>query len=608
MLRTGYTVAEACTAVGKVRKTYEYYRKSDSEFRAAADAALAAVTAKRAGERREVPDFPEFSREYLGNELFWHHRQWFDLLEGREPRELHPRQQFEPNDPDMLLINTPPEGSKTTTFTVGYTVWRIVQDPNVRVVIVSKTQEMARKMLLAIKERLAESDQFAQLQEDFGPAGGFGGEGAAAWTADKIYVNGRSSDQKDPTVWALGIKGHIYGARADLVIMDDCVDHTNHQDYVKQIDWIQNQVQSRVADVGGKMVLIGTRLESQDLYSEIRKAEYYNEGKSPWTYLTQPAVLEYADDPKDWVTFWPKTNRAPVTIAARKLVQADEDGRWPMWDGPALARKRAKMTPRNWSMVYMQDQVSDDSVFKVAAVTGCIDRARYPGRLFAGQPQHRAHGMEGLTVLAGLDPAAAGFTAMQVWGLDRRTGVRWVLDIVNKRAMPPHEMRAEMFRLTERYGIQEWRVERNAYQMSIVQDREIRQRLAALGCLISPHHTDAKKWDSDFGVASMATLFEGWGTGDNLIRLPSQSQSEHVRAFVEQLCAWFPETKGLTDTVMAAWFVEIRCRELMATMGQDFHLGDNEFLSSRDRESQVVLDFDFMLQGGAAGAWNGRWN
>src|SRR5205085_8953371 len=88
---------------------------------------------------------------------------------------------------------------------------------------------------------------------------------------------------------------------------------------------------------------------------------------------------------------------------------------------------------------------------------------------------------------------------------------------------PPHRMREEIKRLTERYGIQEWRIEKNAYQASITQDAEIRSYLNARGCLLTPHHTNSNKWDSDFGVASMATLFTGWQEGRNLIRLPSQT-------------------------------------------------------------------------------------
>lgn len=603
-VRQGWTIEEGCRQAGKARSTYDYYRKNDPDFRELIDRALQDKIDRVKGNRAELPDFPEFCERYLNTRLFDHHLQWYDLLEGREPRALHPNQRFIKGDQDQILVNTPPEHAKSTTLTINYVVYRICQDPNVRILIISKTQDMAKKFLVAIKDRLAQSEAYVDLQQAFGPPGGFA-EGAAKWANDAIYVAGRDSGEKDPTVQAQGIGGQIYGSRCDLAIMDDCIDHTNHQQFESQIDWIQNQVGSRVADAGGRMLLIGTRMNTVDLYSEILKPTYYAEGESPWTYLTQPAVLEYADDPKDWVTLWPKTNRPPVTVAARKLVQQDEAGLWPMWNGEALARKRRKMSPRNWSMVYQQEQVADDAIFKMEAVQGCVDRARYPGRLMPGQPQHRRHGMEGLTVIAGVDPAAAGCTAIQVWGLDRQTHQRWVLEVVNKRGMPPHELRSEMKRITERYGVAEWRVEKNAYQASIVQDREIREYMNARGVLISGHHTDGKKWDPDFGVASMATLFEGWQDGRNLIRLPSQTQSEGMRAFIEQLCGWFPETKGLTDTVMAAWFVEIRCRELVTDAWDGWHSDGHEFLSPRDREGQLVVDIDTILAQTQASPWDG---
>lgn len=603
-VRMGQTIEEGCRQAGRSRKTYEYYRRTDPDFRDLIDRALQARIEGAQAARKEVPDFPEFCEKYLATQLFRHHLQWYDLLEGREPRDLHPAQRYVKGDADAVVINTPPEHAKSTTITVNYVTWRICQDPSIRILIVSKTQSLASKFLFSIKQRLAESKTYAELQRDFGPPGGWS-EGASTWTATQIRVAGVDSGEKDFTVEAVGIGGQIYGTRTDLVILDDCVDNTNHQQFEPQIDWIQNIVGSRVADVGGRMLLVGTRMATVDLYSEILKPQYYSEGESPWTYLTQPAVLSFAEDPKDWVTLWPRTNRPPVTVQARKLVQQDEDGLWPMWTGPALAKKRRRMTPRNWSMVYMQDQVADDAIFKAEDVQGCVDRARYPGRLMDGQSDHRKYGMDGLQVVAGLDPAAAGCTAMVVVGLDRRTGVRWVLDVVNERGMPPHQMRSEIKRLTERYGISEWRIEKNAYQGSITQDQDIKSYLTARGCLISPHHTDSKKWDPDFGVASMATLFSGWRTGHNLIRLPSQTKTESIRQLIEQLCAWFPETKGLTDIVMALWFVEIRCRELMFTDFDGWHASNSEFMSERDSTGQMVVDIDFALQQQGAGAWTG---
>jgi hypothetical protein len=106
----------------------------------------------------------------------------------------------------------------------------------------------------------------------------------------------------------------------------------------------------------------------------------------------------------------------------------------------------------------------------------------------------------------------------------------------------------------------------------------------------------------------MATLFSGWQTAQNMIRLPSQSQSEGVRAFIEQLCSWFPETKGLTDTVMAFWFAEIRARELMVSDFSGWHTNNSEFTSERDHAGQMVVDIDFALQQQGAGSWDGSLN
>lgn len=600
-LRAGHSVDVACQSAGRSRSSYDKYRKADPEFAAMADAARMAAEGRTRGNRAEIPDFPEFCEKYLDTTLFRHHLQWYDLLEGREPRDLHANQRYEPRDPDQLVINTPPDHGKSTTLTMNYVTWRICQDPNVRVVIVSKTQPMAVKFLLGIKARLAESETYHRLQTDFGPFA----EDSEGWSATRIYVAGRTSGEKDPTVEALGIGGHIYGARADLVILDDCVTGANAHEYEKQINWIQTEVGNRVASVGGRMLIIGTRLAPVDLYKEILKPQYYADDETPWTYLTQPAVEEYAEKPEDWKTLWPRTNRPPVTVAARKLVQQDENGLWPAKDGPALAKERRKTSARNWALVFQQEDVSEDSVFDPKDLQACTEERRYAGRMIAGQPGHRKYGMDGLYVVAGLDPAAVGHTAIVVVGLDRSTGKRYVINIFNEPGTLPHQLRQVMQEWTDKYGIQEWRVERNAYQQSIVQDIDLQTYMHQRGCLLSAHHTDAKKWDVDFGVAAMALLFKNWEYGRQLIELPSRYNSEGSKALFEQLSTWFPETKGKTDTVMALWFAEIRCKELMSQEFDGYHLGGSEFMSLRDQETQLVIDVDYVLSQGAVTSWDG---
>jgi hypothetical protein len=576
-IQEGKTVDEACRLVGKSEKTYEYYRKSDESFRQSVDH-VRAVRA-RLGAARATGPFESFCPQYLGQQVFSHQLQWIDLLEGRRPRGLHPSMVFEPGRSELLICNTPPEHAKSTTITISYVTYRICQDPNVRIIVVSKTKEMAKKFVYAVKNRLTHPS-YSHLQVDFAPADGFKGS-ADTWTTDMIYLGGdaRDSGEKDPTLLALGMGGQIYGARADLIILDDCVTLANAHEYEKQIDWISQEVLTRLSDQG-KLLVVGTRVAPVDLYAALRDPARYPDGQSPWTYFAQPAVLEFADSPEDWVTLWPQTNEGPDRLV-------------PKWDGKALFRRRAVIAPRTWAMVYMQQQVVEDAVFPAEAVKGCINGMRRPGPMprNSGLVGVRPEGMDGLYVVAGLDPAAAGYTAMVVMGVDRQTKKRWVLEVVNEAGMTPTALRSKIKELTVKYGIHEWRIEKNAFQTMLTQDAEVREFLASKGCVLKEHHTGNNKWDADFGVASMALLFDGWDEGRNLIQLPSTSDQEAVKALVEQLITWAPETKNKTDTVMALWFAEIRAREICDSFSGRYHL-DNPYLTPYQAEQRLVVNLD----------------
>lgn len=586
-IQEGLTVAQAMQAVGKSPKTYEYYRDSDKDFAARVDH-LRAVRARQ-GAARPTGTFAEFCPKYLGQRVFTHQQHWIDLLEGRQPRNVHPSCTYEPNRPELLVITTPPEHAKSQTITTNYTTYRICQDPNVRIIVVSKTREMAKKFVYQIKNRLTHP-RYAQLQVDFAPAEGFRAS-ADAWTTDMVYLGGdsRDSGEKDPTLQALGMGGHIYGARADLIILDDCVVLSNAHEYEKQIEWVTAEVLTRLND-NGKLLVVGTRMAPQDLYSELRDPARWPDG-SPWTYFSQPAVLEFADNPKDWKTLWPRSNQPRPGYTD----PPDADGLYPAWDGVALHRRRAVVQPRTWAMVYQQQQVVDDAVFPADAVRASVNGMRHPGRIPVGATNCRPNGMEGLYVIGGLDPAGSGHTAFVAMAVDRRTRKRYVLDVLNEAGMTPTAMRNNIKTWTERFGIHEWRIEKNAFQTMLTQDPEIREFLGSRGSLLKEHFTGAQKWDVDFGIASMALLFDGHQDDRQLIELPSSAGHEGVKALIEQLITWHPETKGKTDAVMALWFAEIRAREIVDTMhGRYFQ--PNPFLTPWQAEHQVVINLDDHLQ------------
>lgn len=603
-LKQGLSVAQACRDLGISEQSVTYYRKSDNTFRADYDRIRLMATPDGSREARaSLPDFPEFCSKYLDTTLFWHQLQWYDILEGRAPRDLHPSQVYKFGDPGMVIVNTPPEHSKSTTITVNYVTYRICQDPNIRVIIVSQTQEMAKRFLRAIKDRLAGANSaYKKLQIDFAPEGGFDAN-SASWTADSIYVNAeaRDSGEPTPTVQALGMNGQIYGNRADLIILDDTVTGKNAHEFEKQIDWIQREVINRLSYPGGVLLLIGTRLAPVELYSEIQKPEWYGQDEeSPWTYLTQPAVLEFADSPDDWHVLAPWTNRPPVSLGARKLVEPNAQGLYPWHSGRSLARRRATASPQNWAMVYQQEQVVEDAIFPADKVVASIDGMRSAGLMSPGAPGHRPHGMDGLYVVGGFDPAITGYAAAVVLGVDRMSSVRFVLDVWTAGNQKPDDLFDKIKEWTVKYHMNEWAIEKNAMNLMVTQNRDLRNFLGSRGCILREHFTGNNKNDVDFGVASMSMLFDGAKEGKGLIRLPSRSQNEGVKALVEQLCTWFPQSKGKQDTVMALWFAETRARELVNNIESIFHVA-NEYHSPRDKEKQITIDLDFMSQSAHAG-------
>ena len=592
-LMQGYSVQKAMDAVGRSVKTYEYYRKTDEQFATAIDKIRSMTARGEVGSPRgEVPPFPEFSSTYLGVDVFPHQKHWIDLLEGREPEDVHPSISYEPGSSDLIIVNTPPEHAKSTTITVNYAVYRICQNPNIRIMIVSKTQAMAQKFLLSIKNRLTHP-RYQDLQLTFGPPGGYE-KNSDSWKQDLIYLSSESRDsgEKDPTVQAVGIRGHIYGARADLIIMDDCVDHTNAHEYEKQIDWIQSEVMSRIDNDGGRLLVVGTRLRPRDLYSELRDPMRYPDETSPWTYFAQPAVLEFAEDAKDWVTLWAKTNMPPVSGNG----VPDEDGLYDKWTGPALHKKRSRMSPNLWAMVYQQQQVHEDSAFPSDAIKGVINGARNIGLIPKGKHGVRHNGMDGLIVVAGLDPAGSGYTAAVVLGLDISTQKRYLLDVSNVAGMKPDDIRNLIKDWTVRYKVSEWRVEKNAFQTMLTQDREVRQFLTQNGSMLREHHTGQNKWDTDFGVASLTTLFYGWEEDNALIEFPSTHASEGLKALIEQLVTWYPDApkSQKTDTVMAFWFAELGCRDRLtnASVFARNHNSMSMFHTRYDNSRQYTVNLD----------------
>ena len=531
--------------------------------------------------------FGEFSKEFLDSPIFSHHQSWIDILEGNDPSYLHSSMTYDAASKKRLMINVPPEHAKSTVITVNYCVWRIAMDPNIKIVIVSKTQERAKEFLYSIKQRLSH-ERWSKLQAVYGSAGGWR-EDADTWKADRIYL-ARDSVEKDPTVQALGIGGQITGARSNLIILDDVVTTSNAHEWEKQLLWLQRDVITRLGD-NGKLLVVGTRIAANDLYREIRNPEHWVGGQSPFTYLSMPAVLEFHDDPEKWVTLWPKSH-IPWEGSDENLLP-DKDGLYPKWNGPALFRRRSEVSPSAWALVYQQQDVQEDSIFPPACVQGSVNGMRKRGPLKPGIPGHPKEQGAWYTIM-GLDPAMAGKTAAVIVTVDRITRKRYILDCENMRDPTPKKIQELIESWVTKYHPQELRIETNAHQKAYALDDELRSYLASTGVKFSSQFTGKNKWDTSFGVAAMSGLF---GTmrgathqSDNLLELPSQDGSEGIKALIQQLITWKPETRGPTDCVMALWFCELRAREVISNARINQSHITNKWATRRQIDNRYVVN------------------
>jgi hypothetical protein len=586
-LADGRKVKDAMADVDRSYETYRDWKKNDPEFSAQAKRARGVVPA---GDAADLPPFDVFAGKYLRQALPEHQLRAYDVVMGMHPRNLEPCMRYDAGEEPgrFMIINFPPNHGKSTTWTINYVTWRIIQNPNIRVLVISKTLDLAKKFVSAIKFQLT-SEVFGELRSAFDPPGGWQDE-KLPWREQMIYVRGRDNAEKDPTLQGLGIGSQIYGTRADLIIVDDAEDLGNVGMYEKHSDWISREVLSRLEPDTGQLMVIGTRVASMDLYRYLRDEAKTMDGLPFYTYFSQPAILENSQSHyTEWRVLWPERMHQKA-IAAQKGAYPDR---------------------RKFELIYQQNDVSIDATFPVEAVQAAVNRSRYRGPLSA---EHRQQSMSGCYVVAGLDPATVGCTAAVVIATDKLTQHRWVLNCWNKKGATPKEI-IQLFKdWTDEYQINEWRVERNGFQRFLTQLPELRDHLTTRGVLFREHTTTGKsKWDEEFGVETLAPLFlsctEMVGdrlvarpAGEGQLSLPSPRDAKAVSELIEQLQVWEPEmARGTaTDLVMALWFAELGVRQyLLGTRFEQSHMR-SKFTTRAGRRSQTRYDLNELMHFGMA--------
>jgi len=198
--------------------------------------------------------FPEFV-------WIWNERQ--DLatpgLHLRMARWLGAR--WRAHDRELLLLAFRSSGKSTL---VGlFCAWLLSRRPDLRILVLSAEQALARKMVRNVK-RIVERHPLAQ---------GLKPARADEWASDQFTV-ARGTELRDPSVLARGIGANITGCRADLVICDDVEVPNTCDTAPKRAD-----LRERLAEIdyvlvpGGTQLYIGTPHSYYTIYADAARPE-----------------------------------------------------------------------------------------------------------------------------------------------------------------------------------------------------------------------------------------------------------------------------------------------------------------------------------------------
>lgn len=161
------------------------------------------------------------------------------------------------------LILIPRGHLKSSLITVGYALWKIAQNPEVRILISNATYSMATNFLYQIKNVLQRNDKFKELFGDFA-------QEADSWRENQIIISKQGWRAKEPTITVYGVGGSLTGQHYDVILLDDVVNRdtiTSKDQIDKTINFYKDCLD--VLEPGGELIAIGTRWHQSDLYGWI---------------------------------------------------------------------------------------------------------------------------------------------------------------------------------------------------------------------------------------------------------------------------------------------------------------------------------------------------
>lgn len=367
--------------------------------------------------------------------------------------------------------------------------WMITRHPEITMLYVSATAELAETQLFAIQNIIGSSVYQRYFPEYVNPQEGL----RERWSVKKMSVDHprrKSEGIRDATVSTAGLTTNTTGWHADVIVADDLVvpENAYTEDGREGVSKKASQFTS-IRNAGGFTMACGTRYHPADVYATWKSQDYeiYNDEGEVVDKKPVWEIKEYAVE-QDNLFIWPKAIRS--------------DGKQFGFDLQVLARIRAEYSDRIQFYAQYYNNPNDPGSNRINR-----DKFQYYDKKFLKQKDgYWFFKNKKLNVYAAIDFAfslskKSDYTAIVVIGIDDE-GFIYVLDIDRFKSDKISEYFLHILKLHEKWEFKKLRAEVTVAQAVIVRDLKDKLREEGQRLSIDEHRPTRNEGTKEERIAS----------------------------------------------------------------------------------------------------------
>jgi len=184
----------------------------------------------------------------------------YDKFEKKPHKEIC---DFAQDPKHQKRVDLEPRGVfKTTIFSQTKPIWKIIKNPNIRILLASVKLSNCESNLRVIKNHFRNNEKIREIWGDF-----VGKE--TGWATDKLTVTKRTNYKlKEPTISIAAVGSVEIGPHYDYIVLDDAHDRENSKTEY-QIAEVKEFIRLLfgLLEPGGEMDIVGTRWHYTDAMS-----------------------------------------------------------------------------------------------------------------------------------------------------------------------------------------------------------------------------------------------------------------------------------------------------------------------------------------------------